>query len=233
MKSLLISLFSILLLWGYDSQAAERLTPESLWNMKRVSSPAISPDGKTVVFAVKVYDIQTNKSNVDLYSVSTGGGEEKLLAGGPHHDMEASWSADGSTIYFLSNRTEKMQLWQMKSDGSDAQQLSDTENDISAYGIADDGRSVWFTMDVKVGKTVKETYPDLPLTTGRIYDDLMYMHWDEWQDENWSHVFTAQIKDGKLAEVTDIMNGEPFDTPMKPFDGGENITWSPGAKYIV
>lgn len=233
MNKLIISVLLISLTAVQSLQATERLTPETLWKMKRVSSPAISPDGKTVIFAVKVYDTETNKSDIDLFTAGVDGGEPKLLSGGPQKDMEATWSPDGKKIYFLSDRTESLQLWSMNSDGSDVKQVSDTPNDISAFGIADDGESVWYTMDVKVGKTVREKYPDLPLTTGRIYDDLMYMHWDEWQDKNWSHVFIAKISEGKLGTGTDIMSGEPFDSPMKPFDGGENIAWSPDAKHIA
>jgi dipeptidyl aminopeptidase/acylaminoacyl peptidase len=233
MNRLIISVLFLIFAVIHPAHSAERLTPEALWKMKRVSSPAISPDGKTVVFAVKVYDTKTNTSDIDLYTTSVDGGEARLLSGGPQKDMEPSWSPDGKKIYFLSDRTESVQLWSMDSDGAGAQQISSTDGSISSYGIADDGESVWFTKDVKIGKTVKEQYPDLPLTTGRIYDDLMYMHWDEWQDENWSHVFIAKISDGKLGEATDIMAGEPFDTPMKPFDGGENISWSPDAKLLA
>ena len=121
----------------------------------------------------------------------------------------------------------------MKSDGSGKKKISNLDGDIISYGLSPDGNSVWFAMDVKITQTVKEKYPDLPLITGRIYDDLMYMHWDEWQDEKWSHIFYASIENDEMGEATDIMLDEPYDTHMKPFDGGENIAWSNAGKYIA
>jgi len=209
------------------------LTPETLWKMGRVSSPKLSADGKTIIYSVKSYDISTDKSKINIYSVPLSGGAPTQITSGPEKDFDANWSPDGNSIYFLSNRSGKIELWNMGVDGTNLKQISTLENDISTYQVSPDGSMILYSMDVKVGKTVKEKYTDLPLTTGRIYDDLMYMHWDNWQDENWSHVFYAKLENDKLGNSIDIMINEPFDTPMKPFDGGENITWSPDGNFIA
>ncbi|MEG1762885.1 MAG: S9 family peptidase, partial [Bacteroidales bacterium] len=66
-----------------------------------------------------------------------------------------------------------------------------------------------------------------------IYNDLMYRHWDEWLTTI-PHLFLANITDGKVSEKSiDLLNGEPYEAPMKPFGGLEQVNWSPNSQSIA
>ncbi|HEX5000975.1 MAG TPA: S9 family peptidase [Bacteroidia bacterium] len=209
------------------------MKPETLWSLQRVAEPRLSPDGKTVVYSVKAYDIRENKGNNDLWVVPANGGSPAPVAAGPLNDNSARWRPDGKKILYLSNQSGSMQIWEMDPDGSNKLQVTQETGDISAYGMSADGSRIWFAKEVKTKKDLHDLYPDLPKADAMIYDDLMYRHWDEWEDANSSHIFTAAYANGKLAAPTDIMLGEDFDAPMKPFGGDEQIAISPDGKKIA
>lgn len=98
--------------------------------------------------------------------------------------------------------------------------------------ISPDGKYVLNNREVKVKKVSGEDfYPDLKKSTAQIYTTLMYRHWDEWEDGKFNHVFFAPVNDA--ANAVDIMAGEPYDSPTKPFGGNEDYIWSPDGKEII
>ena len=85
------------------ANAQSTLTPESLWKFGRVSDPRISPDGKSVLYNVKTYNVAENKGNADIYTIPAVGGNATALASGSANESAARWSADGKKIFFLMN----------------------------------------------------------------------------------------------------------------------------------
>ncbi len=86
--------------------------------------------------------------------------------------------------------------------------------------------------NVKYTKTAQDVYPDLPKASGRIIDDLMYKHWDEWVTEI-PHPFLGDFDGNSVTNVYDIMQDEPYEAPMKPFGGVESFAWSPDSKQLI
>jgi dipeptidyl aminopeptidase/acylaminoacyl peptidase len=217
------------------ANAQSTLTPESLWKFGRVSDPRISPDGKTVLYNVKTYNVAENKGNADIYTIPTVGGNATALASGSANESAARWSADGKKIFFLMNDKDGMsQIFEMNPDGSAKKQVTFIKSDISNFGFAPAGGALWFTADVKVDQTMADIYPDLPKATGKVYDDLMYRHWTSWEDGAYSHVFVANYAEGKIIGTPiDIMKAERFDTPLAPNGGDEQLGWSPDGKTLA
>lgn len=211
---------------------SNRMTPEVLWSMGRIGEVVVSPDGLTLLFAISYYDIPQNKGNAELYTMKTDGAEFTRITHTPGGEYNPRWRPDGKKIGFLSTESGSMQLWEMNPDGSNRKQISDLENGLNGFSYAPDQSKVLYIADVKLKTTTQELYPDLPKTSGRINDDLMYRHWDHWVDA-FSHIFVADYNGKEIANPVDIMPNEQWETPMQPFGGMEQISWSPDSKQIV
>jgi dipeptidyl aminopeptidase/acylaminoacyl peptidase len=227
-------IITIILLATSLSVSANWLTPELLWKLGRVSDPQLSPDGSRVAYCITRYNVAANKGNSDIWIFDFNSNSVKALAADSGNENMPRWSRDGKTIFYL-NDINGSQLWSMNGDGSTKQQVSKLSSDVNAYGISANNEMVWVCMDVKLDNfRGNDKYPDLPKSTARIYDDLMMRHWNQWADGTYSHVFIAQLKNGKIeTEPKDIMKGEKFDSPLKPEGGDEEIAWSPDGKQLA
>jgi dipeptidyl aminopeptidase/acylaminoacyl peptidase len=230
MKKILIA---ILLFSAGSVTAQDKLAPETLWKFGRVSEPKVSPDGKTVVYAVTRYDVNENKGNTDLYSVPVDGGTAKQLTSSKASEFSARWRPDGKKIAYISTESGAPQVWEMKPDGSEKKQITNYEEGVSNFNYSPKGTHVYFTQDVQVDKTLADRYPDLPKANAKEYDGLMMRHWTSWEDGAYSHIFVASYTDGTIGTPKDIMPGEAYDAPMMPFGGEEQLGWSPDGRIIA
>ncbi|MDR0394723.1 MAG: S9 family peptidase, partial [Tannerella sp.] len=207
-----------------------RMTPEVLWAFGRVGNVSVSPDGKRVAYTVTYYNIKENKSNSDIYLMDADGGNKKQLMKTSEREGSLSWLPSGRAIAFLRGG----KLWTIDPDQGKEVQVSGIEQPVDGYLYAPAEDKILLILSTKVGKhTGAEIHEDLDKANARIYDDLMYRHWDSWKDGNYNHIYVGNIAAGKVTEVEDIMPGEPYDSPMKPFGGTEEIAWSPDGKTIV
>ena len=211
----------------------EVLTPELLWELPRVGGPSVSPDGRLIAFGVTRYDLEANKGNSDIYLIPVAGGEPVLLVGTPHREGSPQWRPDGEWLGYLSNESGSTQLWEVRPDGWVRRRVTDLEDGISNFQYSPSGNHISFTRSVDVDATTAEMHPDLPKANARIIDDLMYRHWDHWRDGSYRHLFIAHYRDGAIGDPVDLMPDEPYDTPLDPFGGGEQIAWSADGRQIA
>ncbi|MDC1221306.1 S9 family peptidase [Salibacteraceae bacterium] len=224
-----IALFSLV----FAANAQSTLTPENLWKLNRVYGEQVSPDGKSLIYAQKSYQLEEDKGTTHLMKMPAVGGDAKMISDGKSSVYEAQWRPDGKKIGYLSLESGSMQLWEMNPDGTGAKQMSDLEGGISNFHYAPDMKHVSFTMEVKVEESLADKHTDLPQATGKAYDNLMFRHWTQWHDYTYQHVFIADYTDQIASPITDIMKGEAFDAPMMPFGGSEQIAWAPDGQSLV
>ncbi len=226
MKNILLCLLLTAITLPLSAQ--NKMTPELLWSLGRVSLQDVSPDGKTVLYGVRRYDIRENSGSTDLYSVRANGDKKTVqqLTTTPESEGNAQFRPDGKKIGYL----KKGFIWEMDPDGGNTRQVS--KFPVNGFKYSPDGKHILYINDVKYGKTTEEMYPDLPQANARIIDDLMYRHWDSWEDESHSNIFLAKYSEQGIREGINLIN-EPFDTPLKPFGGLEQIAWTPDGKGIV
>lgn len=223
MKRAASTLIFVLLL--LPSFAAAQLTPEAMIGLRRVGVPAVSPDGQTVLFTVTDVSIEANRGTTHIHAVALAGGQARLLTEGVSASAPV-WRPDGRRIGFMRGG----QFWEMDPDGGNPTQLTDIEGGISNVQYSPKGTHILFTRQVKVEGLPIQDRGDVRIVTG-----LMYKHWDSWEDDRVSHVFFAPYANGKvdMAVAVDIMAGEPYDSPLKPFGGSEQIAWSPDGTKIA
>ncbi|PLX13276.1 MAG: peptidase S9 [Marinilabiliales bacterium] len=211
---------------------SDLMTPEALWAFGRVSGVEVSPDGNTILYGVSYYSIEKNKGNRDLYVIDINGENNKQITKTAKSEFNAVWRPDGLKIGFLTAESGSVQLWEMNPDGSERTQISNIDGGITGFKYSPDQTKVLYTKEVDLGNKFADLFEGLPLTTGRLNDDLMYRHWDEWVD-TYSHVFIADYDGTKLSNNKDIMPGEPYQAPLKPFGGIEQLNWSSDSKTVA
>ncbi|MDX9941671.1 MAG: S9 family peptidase [Bacteroidales bacterium] len=205
------------------------MIPENLWELNRISDVQISPDGTQVLYGVTSYDIETNRGSRDLFVVAVEGGQPRSLTRTEASEANGVWRPDGRKIGFI----REGQLWEMEPDGSNQVKLTEIAGGITGFGYAPDMKHIFFTKEVKMMPTVHDLHPDLPQADALVYDDLMYRHWNGWSDENYSHIFVAPYMDGMIGRHWDIMEGQPYDSPVAPFGGNEQIAWTHDGKALA
>ena len=208
------------------------MAAEVLQSFGRVGDVCISPDGQKILYSVTYVSVEQNKSNRELFVMNIDGSEARQITRTPQSESGAVWIDGGRRIAFLSSESGSSQLWVMNADGTGRKQVSAYEGGINGFLLSPDEKQVLFYADIKYGQTVADLYPDLPKATGAIYDDVMYKHWDEWV-KTVPHPYIAQFSDAGLTDIVDIMPGEPYECPMKPFSGAEDFAWSADSKQIV
>ena len=210
----------------------EKFTPEVLMAMGGVSSPVVSPDGKRVLYSVSFTSIEQNKSNAELWVMDIDGSNPVRLTQSPKSEYNATWLDGGNKIAFLYPENGKMQIFVMNADGTGRQCVSNVEKGVDGFIFSPDESKVLYISQVKWAKNVTDTYPDLDKANCHIVNDLMYKHWDEWVSTI-PHPFIADFTNGKMGAGYDIMEGEPYEAPMKPFGGIESLAWAPDGKSVV
>lgn len=222
--------------------APHGLTAEELVALDRVSSPLLSPDGKSVVFSLREADVDANKASSGLWLQALDGKTpaRRLTAVGASA-MAAQFSPDGGTLYFLSPRSGSMQLWRLPLAGGEAQQVTSYPLDVGSYRLSPDGKAVAFSLEVfNDCEDLACTRARLDeraagKTTGMLYERLFVRHWDTWSDGRRSQLFTATIdNDGRAADAPVKLSRDiDGDVPSKPFGGSEEYTWAPDGKSLV
>lgn len=208
---------------------------DALEALGRVSDPRVSPDGKTVLFGISYESLEQNASNNDLYTLALQDARDAQpvrITRTPKSEAGAVWMADGRIAFLYPDADGKMQMWTMKADGTDRVQATTHEGGISGFLLSPDEKHVVVIGNVKYARSAADIYPDLPKATGRVVDDLMYKHWDEWVTEI-PHPFVGTFDGTAVKDLRDIMQDEPYEAPMKPFGGTESFAWHPNGKMLV
>lgn len=206
---------------------------DALEALGRVSEPRVSPDGKRVLFGVSYESVPQNKSNRDLYVMNIDGTGVTRITKTAQSENSAVWIDNGTRIAFVyAEKGSSPQLWVMNADGTERHAATNIEGGIEGFLFSPDQSKVVLISTVKYNRTAADIYPDLPKATGRVIDDLMYKHWDSWVTEI-PHPFIGSFDGQTITDLKDIMEGEPYEAPMRPFGGVESFAWSPDSKILV
>ena len=143
------------------------------------------------------------------------------------------WINEGRQIAFTYAVEGVPQLFVMNADGSTRKQVTKLEKGVEGFLFSPDEKKVMIISPIKFMREAKDLYEDLPDATGRVIDDLMYKHWDQWMTEI-PHPFIGDFDGNEVSNLADIMSDEPmYEAPMRPFGGSESFAWAPDSKSII
>ena len=205
------------------------MTPEAMWAMGRIGATEASPNGDKVVYQVGYYSVKQNKSHQVLCIMDANGANNKQLTTSSKSETDPTW-LDAEAIAFISGG----EIWTMKADGSERKQLSKTDGKVEGFKFSPDRSKVIILKSLPFHEIIKKNPADLPKATGRRVTDLMYRHWDHYV-ESIQHPFVYTVGEGFAiaGDGSDILAGEPYECPMEPFGGIEQLAWSNDSKQIA
>ncbi len=204
--------------------------------MDRLSDPAVSPDGNRVVFTVRVTDEPENKGRTDVWIADLADGSVRQLTTHEANEGNARFAPDGKSVFFLSAASGSNQVWKLDLAGGEPVQVTNLPLDVENLSVFPDGQRLCFSIEVYPdAETLEDTAKrdaerEANKVQARVYEELLFRHWDTWEDGKRSHVFVWKIGD---AVPVDLMRGMDADCPPKPFGGVEEISISPDGKEIA
>ena len=204
------------------------MTPETLWAMGRIGSAQASPDGSKIVYQVGYYSVKENKGHQVIYVMNADGKNARQLTTSAKSESSPAW-LDNNTIAFL----YEGQVWTMNADGTNRKKLSSSDIEIEGFRFSPDGKKVLLIKSLPYHGTIKKNPSDLPKASGRLITDMNYRHWDHYV-ETIAHPFVAEVTaNGISKNDIDIIEGEPYESPLAPFGGIEQFDWSKDSKQIA
>lgn len=138
-------LFLVLTL-SLSSVAAEKkpLTFVDTINIKRVSGPKLSPDGKQFLFSMAKADWEENKRFTHFWRMNTNGTGLVQLTNGKESEAAGAWSPDGKFISFIAKRNKKRQIYLLNNQGGEALELTNHKTDIEIYKWSPNSKKIFF-----------------------------------------------------------------------------------------
>lgn len=212
----------------------DRLTPELLWSMGRIGSTVLSPDKTNILYTVTTYNISENRGYSAIYILNSETKEtKKLTVNTSKSESDANFIENGRKIVFLcADDNGTSQLWMMNTDGSNRKCISSEKTDVNGYLFSPDEKHVVLIHDVPTETSIIKNDDDLPKATGMVINELMYKHWDRYV-RSVPHPFIANFDGSQITNARDILDGQPYESPMCPFGGIEEFAWSPDSKSLA
>ena len=206
-----------------------RLTPEALWAMGRINSVLPNEQTNQIAYTISYYSVQENRST-SWIRIANEGKDATLATKSEFVGYEPAWLHNGQLAYLKGGKLH------VKSGNGKEKTLQGFDHDIEGFLFSPQGDKIILIAQVKTVASTLDKYPDLPLASGRIIDDLMYKHWDEWT-ETAPHPFLCELSTDQsqlsIVNCIDLLEGTPYESPMKPFGGIEQLAWSPDGKTIA
>jgi dipeptidyl aminopeptidase/acylaminoacyl peptidase len=227
---------------AFAQEPKQPFTANDLVRLARVSDPQVSPDGKRVVYVRRDTDIDANRGRTDLWLLELDAAGAKPLRITQHsaNDRDPQWSADGASLFFISDRSGSAQIWRLPVAGGEALQVTDYPLDVGSFQVSPRGDRVALSFEVF------RDCADLECTSSRlaerernkargvVYDQLFVRHWDTWKNGTHATLHVASLSaEGRAGTPVNVMKSVTADVPSKPFGGREEFTWSPDGKRLV
>ena len=219
-----------------NAQGAKRpITFDDMMKLHRVSAPQLSADGKWAAFAVSTPDMEANRNASNVWIVSTAGGEAMQVTQSGH-DNSPAWSPDGRTLAFLSSRDGNSQVYLLSMEGGEAKKLTTLSTGADLFQWSPDGKTIAFTSAVYLDckddacNSKRDEEKEKSKVKARIYDHLLFRHWDHWNEGKRSHLFVMPV-DGN-SSARDLTPTADYDIPPDERGEASDFAFSPDGKEI-
>ena len=226
-----LCVFFLILSPSIFAQTKRPMMPEDLYQIKTVSDPQVSPDGKWIAFTISIPDLEGNNFNSDIWIMPFSGGKPIQLTRSPKADHSPRWSPDGKGIAFISSRDGVANIYLIRVSGGEAKKITSSQTNLYSPLWSKDGKHIICGSRVmsEEGK-VKENWTEsvLPKCEARTINHLLFRQWDRWLGDKRNHIFLVALEDGSMRDLTP---GD-FDTPPVSLSSDHDFDVSPDGSQI-
>jgi dipeptidyl aminopeptidase/acylaminoacyl peptidase len=222
--------------------ALQPFSVQDLVRLERISEPAVSPDGKRIVYTLRTTDMEASKGRTAIWMLDTRKrkGSAVRLTDLVANSSAAQWSADGRSIYYLSDRGGSTQVWRL-TPGGEPLQVTNLPLDVGSFRVAAKMDHLLVTLEVyRDCANLECTKQRLDAAAhaaahGVLYDRIFVSHWDTWSDGRRSQLFSIALDDKGVASGTpvNLTAGLDGDVPGKPFGDREDYDISPDGTRVA
>ncbi len=227
----LISVAGVFFVLAFAVSAQLTFSVDDLLNVKRVSDPQLSPDGRWIAFTVGIVNKDANRVVSQIFVMAADGGNKRQITNAAVSSSNPRWSPDGSRIAF----TTGGQIWSMKPDGDDKEQITKISTGAAGPVWSADGKWIAFGSEVYPEcrddecNKAEDARVDASKVKAHVTERLLFKHWVEWRDRKRSHVFIISSNGGTAPDMTP---GD-FDSPPYGAASGVDYAFSPDGRYLV
>jgi dipeptidyl aminopeptidase/acylaminoacyl peptidase len=228
----------ILILLAFAATLVAQKRPfdvNALMELKRMGDPQISPDGRWVTFTVRSVDVAANRKPQQIWIVPLAGGTPRQITHDGEANQRARWSPDSKTIGYISDRGGSSQIWLMDADGNNAKQVTNLATEADGLLYSGDGKNLVFTSEVYPECGADDACNKKNLEAerankvkARIYTDLLFRHWNQWQTKRRSHLMVVPTSGGAPKDLTPGLR----DVPPFSLGGPDDYDISPDGKEV-
>jgi dipeptidyl aminopeptidase/acylaminoacyl peptidase len=233
---LFLSLLALTLASHAQTTSKHPMTFDDLIKLHRVSGAALSKDGRWIAYSVSTPDLEANRGVSNIWVISTAGGDPVQVTQGGR-DNSPAWSPVGKTLAFLSARDGTSQIYLLSMEGGEAKKLTQLSTGADMFHWSPDGKTIAFISSVypeckdDACNEKRDQDKGKSKVKARIYDHLLYRHWDEWFEGKRNHLFVIPA-DGSAA-AKDLTPGADFDVPPAGMRGEQSdFNFSPDSKEL-
>jgi dipeptidyl aminopeptidase/acylaminoacyl peptidase len=208
-----------------SAQQKRSITFEDFAAVRAVGDPQPSPDGRSVLFVVRSVDVPGNRRVAHTFVMPAAGGAARRFPNNEISATEARWSPDGRRIAYIAEG----QLWIADADGANRRQLTKLTGGASGPVWSPVSDRIAFVSGVYHGcsneacNAQKEKEKSESKVKAHIADQLLFRHWNAWDEGTRSHLFVVSAEGG---EPRDLVPGARYDVPPGPFGGSEGYAFS-------
>ena len=220
---------------GAQAPVKHPITFDEMMKLHRISSPQVSPDGQWVAYTVTTPDMDANRNGSNVWLISIASDEAMQLTQSGH-DSSPAWSPDGKTVAFLSTRDGNSQVFLLSMEGGEAKKLTALSTGADLFRWSPDGKTIAFTSAVYLDckddacNSKRDEEKEKSKVKARIYDHLLYRHWDHWSDGKRNHLFVIPA-DGSAA-AKDLTPAADYDIPPDERGDVSDFAFAPDSKEI-
>jgi dipeptidyl aminopeptidase/acylaminoacyl peptidase len=188
-------------------------TVDQILSLKRVASPEISPDGRWVAYTVRETNWDENAYETEIWLADTAPSSPipatRQLTNAKKSSQSPAWSPDGSKLAFISDRTDKRQIYLINPQAGESDALTSLEDGVDRFAWSPDGKSMAYTATEPKSAAIKDRE--------KKYGEYQVVE----QDYRMTHLFVIDV----AARATRTLTSGPFTVG--------SFEWSPDGKNIA